>query len=97
MGRRTWGDAGRGALDAARSRSSFARHLLPSLALAGTRLNVLEALRCGMMTMGDFGTPYEGWADIFVEYGVRAPTPTINALACGGLAGLYIGELYPLD
>ena len=81
-----------------RGLAPFARHLLPRLALAGTRLNVLEALRCGTTTMGDFGTPYEGWADIFVEYGVRAVlTPTINALPRGGLAGLYIGELYPLD
>lgn len=76
----------------------FARHLLPAMALAGTRLNILEALRAGTTTMGDYATPYEGWADIFEEYGVRAVlTPTINALPRSGMAGLRIGELYPFD
>jgi 5-methylthioadenosine/S-adenosylhomocysteine deaminase len=76
----------------------YARHLLPPMALAGTRLNVLEALRAGTTTMGDYAAPHEGWADIFVEYGVRAVlTPTINALPRGGMAGWRIGELYPLD
>lgn len=76
----------------------FARHLLPAIALAGTRLNVLEALRSGTTTMGDYAVPYDGWADIFVDCGVRAVlTPTIHALARGGMVGLSIGELYPLD
>jgi 5-methylthioadenosine/S-adenosylhomocysteine deaminase len=81
-----------------RGLAPYARHLLPAMALAGTRLNVLEALRSGTTTLGDYAAPYEGWADIFVEYGVRAVlTPTINALPRGGMAGWRVGELYPLD
>jgi 5-methylthioadenosine/S-adenosylhomocysteine deaminase len=81
-----------------RGLAPYARHLLPSMALAGTRLNVLEALRFGTTTMGDFAAPHEGWADIFVEFGVRAVlTPLINALPRGGMAGWRVGELYSLD
>ena len=59
----------------------YSRHLLPAASLAGTRLNVLEAIKTGTTTMGDYATPYDGWADIFAEVGVRAVlTPTINAL-----------------
>ncbi len=81
-----------------RGLAPFARHLLPGMALAGTRLNVLEALSTGTTTMGDYAAPLEGWADIFAEYGVRAVlTPTINALPRAGMAGWRVGELYPLD
>lgn len=76
----------------------YARHLSPPAALAGTRLNVLEALKAGATTMGDFAAPVEGWAEIFAEVGVRAVlTPTINALPPGGMAGWPVDELYPLD
>jgi 5-methylthioadenosine/S-adenosylhomocysteine deaminase len=76
----------------------YARHLLPAMALAGTRLNVLEALRAGTTTMGDYAEPHEGWGDIYAAVGVRAVlTPTINALPRGGMASWRIGELYPLD
>jgi 5-methylthioadenosine/S-adenosylhomocysteine deaminase len=76
----------------------YARHLLPAASLAGTRLNVLEALKAGTTCMGDYATPLEGWADVFAEVGVRAVlTPTINALPRGGMAGWRVGDLYPLD
>ena len=76
----------------------YSRHLLPAASLAGTRLNVLEALRTGTTTMGDYATPHAGWADIFAEVGVRAVlTPTINAMPRGGMADWRVGELYPLD
>lgn len=76
----------------------YARHVTPSAALAGTRLNILEALKAGTTTLGDFSKPYPGWAEAFEGAGVRARlTPTINALQTGGMAGLKIGELYPLD
>ena len=47
----------------------YSRHLLPAASLAGTWLNVLEALKTGTTTMGDYATPHEGWADIFAEVG----------------------------
>ena len=76
----------------------YSRHLLPAASLAGTRLNVLEALKTGTTTMGDYATPHDGWADIFAEVGVRAVlTPTINALPRGGMASWRVGEVYPLD
>ena len=76
----------------------YARHLTPEAALAGTRLNVLEALKAGTTTMGDYARPIPGWAEVFEQVGVRARlTPTINALPPGGMAGWRIGDLYPLD
>jgi 5-methylthioadenosine/S-adenosylhomocysteine deaminase len=76
----------------------YSRNLLPAAALAGTHLNVLEALKTGTTTMGDYATPHDGWADIFAEVGVRAVlTPMINALPRGGMANWRVGELYPLD
>lgn len=76
----------------------YARHLTPAASLAGTRLNVLEALKAGTTTMGDYAKPMPGWAEIFVDMGVRAClTPTINALPPGGMAGWRIGDLYALD
>ena len=81
-----------------RGLAPYARHLSAEASLAGTRLNVLEALRSGTTTFGDYATPREGWADIFVDAGVRARlTPTINALPPGGMAGWRVGDLYPLD
>lgn len=74
------------------------RHITPEAALAGTQLNVLEALKAGTTTMGDFAKPYPGWAETFVSAGVRARlTPTINAMPPGGMAEWKVGDLYPLD
>ncbi len=76
----------------------YSRYVGPNAALAGTRLNVIEALKAGTTTFGDYTRPYPGWAEAFAEIGVRARlTPTINALPPGGMAGWRVGELYPLD
>ncbi len=76
----------------------YARHLTPAASLAGVKLNVLEALKAGTTTMGDYTKPIPGWAEIFEQVGVRARlTPTINALPPGGMAGWKVGDIYPLD
>jgi len=76
----------------------FSRHLHREAALAGTWLALLEALKSGTTTLGDYATPIEGWADIFAAAGVRAVlTPTINALPPGEMAGWRMGDLYPLN
>jgi 5-methylthioadenosine/S-adenosylhomocysteine deaminase len=76
----------------------YSRHVTPEAALAGTRLNALEALKAGTTTMVDYARPAPGWAEVFEELGVRARlTPTINALPPGGMANWKIGDLYPLD
>lgn len=76
----------------------YAKHLSQTAALAGTRLNLLEGLRAGTTTFGDYATPFPGWAEVFDQAGVRARlTPTINALPPGGMAGWRVGDLYPLD
>lgn len=76
----------------------YARHLQREAALAGTWLNVLEALKAGTTTLGDYAHPIEGWAEIFAAVGVRAVlTTTINALPPGQMANWRVGDLYPLD
>jgi 5-methylthioadenosine/S-adenosylhomocysteine deaminase len=76
----------------------FAKHMDDKAARAGTRLNIIEAMQAGTTTLGDYVRPYPGWADCFAEAGVRAVlTPTINALPPSGMAGLKLGDLYPLD
>jgi 5-methylthioadenosine/S-adenosylhomocysteine deaminase len=76
----------------------YSRHLTPEAALAGSQLNVLEALKAGTTTMGDYSRPIPGWAEVFEKVGVRARlTPTINALPPEGMAGWKLGDLYPFD
>ncbi len=76
----------------------YNRHITPAAALAGVQLNVLEALKAGTTTMGDYAQPISGWPEIFEQIGVRARlTPTINALPPGGMANWRVGDLYPLD
>jgi 5-methylthioadenosine/S-adenosylhomocysteine deaminase len=76
----------------------YMRHLTPQAALAGTRLTILEGLKAGTTTFGDYTAPFPGWAEAFVEFGVRGRlTPKINALPPGGMAGWKIGDLYPFD
>lgn len=76
----------------------FSRHITPEASLAGTRLNVVEALKAGTTTLVDYARPIPGWAEVFERIGVRARlTPTINALPPGGMAGWTVGDLYPLD
>jgi 5-methylthioadenosine/S-adenosylhomocysteine deaminase len=78
--------------------SPYARHLTPESKLAGTKLNVVEALKAGTTTFMDYVPLYDGWAEVFHEAGVRAClTPMINALPKTGMAGLKIGALYPFD
>lgn len=56
-----------------------------TVARAGTRLAVLEALKAGTTTFGDYLEAYEGWPEVYVEAGVRAVlTPNINALPAEG-------------
>jgi 5-methylthioadenosine/S-adenosylhomocysteine deaminase len=81
-----------------RALAPYSRHVTPEASLAGTQLNVLEALKVGTTTYGDFVKPYPGWAEFYDRLGVRARlTPTINALPPGGMAGWKVGDLYPLD
>ncbi|MCB0047147.1 MAG: amidohydrolase family protein [Caldilineaceae bacterium] len=76
----------------------YSRHMGDEHALAGTRLNVLEGIRAGTTTFGDYDYPQDAWAQVFADYGVRAClTPTINAMPDGGMAGWKLGDLYPLD
>jgi len=76
----------------------YSRHLTPEAALAGAKLNVIEALKAGTTTMVDYTHPVPGWAQFFADVGVRGRlTPTINALPPGGMAGWKIGDLYPFD
>jgi 5-methylthioadenosine/S-adenosylhomocysteine deaminase len=78
--------------------SPYARHLTTAASLAGTALNVVEALKTGTTTFGDYAKPVPGWGEIFDQTGVRAClTPTINALPLGGMAEWRVGDLYPLD
>ncbi len=76
----------------------YYKHLDKAAMLAGTRLAVLEGLRVGTTTFGDYSFPNEGWAEIFEQAGVRARlTARINALPKRGMAGLKVGDLYPLS
>ncbi len=81
-----------------RALAPYSRHITPEAALAGTRLNILEALKAGTTTLVDYARPVPGWAEAFEQVGVRARlTPTINALPPGGMADWQVGDLYPFD
>ena len=76
----------------------YERHIDDGAALAGTRLNIIEAIKAGTTTLGDYFRPFPGWAEAFEEMGVRARlTPLINAFPPGGMAGWKVGELYHFD
>ncbi|MEM7335250.1 MAG: amidohydrolase family protein, partial [Chloroflexota bacterium] len=76
----------------------YNKHITPEASLAGTRLNVLEAVKAGTTLLGDYSFPIDGWADIFDSFGVRAMlTARINAFPKTGMAGWKIGDVYPLD
>jgi len=81
-----------------RALAPYSRHITLEAALAGSRLNVLEALKAGTTTLVDYTRPLPGWAEFFERVGTRARlTPTINALPPGGMAGWKVGEPYPFD
>jgi 5-methylthioadenosine/S-adenosylhomocysteine deaminase len=81
-----------------RALAPYSRHVAPEAALAGSKLNVLEALKAGTTTLVDYTRPLPGWAEFFQRVGARARlTPTINALPPGGMAGWKVGEPYPFD
>lgn len=81
-----------------RALAPYTRHITPQAALAGTRLNVLEALKAGTTTHGEYARPIPGWGEVFADVGLRARlTPNINALPPGGMAGWKVGDLYPFD
>lgn len=76
----------------------YDRHLSDEAALAGSRLNIIEALKAGTTTMLDYDTPVPGWAEFYQQVGVRARlAPVINALPPAGMAGWKVGDLYPFD
>ncbi len=76
----------------------YSRHIIPEAARAGSRLNVLEALKAGTTTYVDYARPFPGWAEFYAEVGVRARlTPTINSLPRGDMAGWKVGDLYLFD
>jgi len=81
-----------------RALAPFSRHITPAAELAGCRLNVLEALKAGTTTMGDFSQPFPGWPQVYAQIGVRARlTPSINALPPGDMASWKVGAPYPFD
>ena len=76
----------------------YAKHMDREAMLAGSRLAVLEGLRNGTTTFGDYSFPHAGWAEVFDAAGVRARlTARINSLPKTGMAGLKVGDLYPLS
>jgi len=80
-----------------RAMAPFSRALTEDLWLAGTRLNVLEALKAGTTTTMDYTTPYAGWAEFYEQVGMRARlTPTINGLAPGAMSRAQ-GKPYEMD
>ena len=80
-----------------RAMAPFSRALTEDLWLAGTRLNVLEALKAGTTTTMDYTSPYPGWAAFYEHVGMRARlTPTINGLAPGAMSRAH-GKPYEMD
>jgi 5-methylthioadenosine/S-adenosylhomocysteine deaminase len=81
-----------------RALAPYSRHITREAALAASRLAVVEAMKVGTTTFGDYARPVPGWAEVYEGMGVRARlTPTINARPPGGMAGWSVGSLYPLD
>ena len=76
----------------------YTRHITPEAALAGSRLNALEALKAGTTTFCDNGGIFPGWPQVYDELGARARlAPMVNGLPPGGMAGWKLGDVYPLD
>ena len=80
-----------------RAMAPYSKALTEELKLAGTRLNVLEALKAGTTTSMDYTAPYPGWAAFYESVGVRARlTATINGLAPGAMSRAH-GKPYEMD
>ncbi len=81
-----------------RALAPYVRHLTPEAALAGSKLNILEALRAGTTTFGDYTRPFPGWADFYAQVGVRARlTPTATAVLYSGIPRQTLRILNPLS
>jgi 5-methylthioadenosine/S-adenosylhomocysteine deaminase len=73
----------------------LAGYLDAEASAAGSRLAIVEALRCGTTTIGDYGTDMGEVARFVVETGARGH---LTALVREVPAGRYgPGELYPFD
>jgi 5-methylthioadenosine/S-adenosylhomocysteine deaminase len=78
----------------------FYRHAEEKAQLSGCRLSILEGLRAGTTTFVDHAEPFPGWAQAFMEAGVRARLgPVIHAFDEGWTLGQNEkrGGLYGLD
>ena len=78
--------------------SPIMKHVDKKHVLAGSLIAVLEALKTGTTTMGDYGRGMSFLAkEIYVKYGLRAVlTETINSLD-SSLSDIGEDELYPFD
>jgi len=81
-----------------RALAPYSRHLTSEASIAGTRLNVIEGVKAGTTTFGDYWRPFPGWGEVYEQVGVRAHlAPMFNALPPGGMASWGVGDLYPFD
>jgi len=78
--------------------SPIMKHVDKNHVLAGSLLAVLEALKTGTTTLGDYGHRMSFLArEIYAKYGLRAVlTETINSLD-SSLSDIKEDELYPFD
>ena len=75
----------------------FTEALTEDTAIAGSMMNIVEAVKAGTTTICDFDRSMEKLIQNLVKIGVRGRVAsTINAMP-PGLSKLAIGELYPLD
>lgn len=65
--------------------------------LAGSKMNILEALASGTTTFGDFGTPINDIAAFFQKLGARARLAGFIKEVPKVLDQLQEGDLYPFD
>ena len=67
----------------------YSRHLTPEASLAGTKLNVLEALKAGTTTMVDYTHPIPRLGRVFRDgWRARPADPHYQCAAAGGDGGL---------
>ena len=56
----------------------YSRHQTAASMLAGTKLNVIEALKTGTTTFGDYTKTFPGWAEFYESIGVRGAAHTYH-------------------